>query len=186
MREEAQCTAKSSRTGERCRKARMLGTSVCGSHGGRAPAVRAAASRRLAIGQVKDLLAEVGNTNPDPLAGLREELASSGAMCRVLRLLVGELDMNQLHHRGRQHALMTMQGEWSDRHARQCELALKLGFAERELGLAEDQGALVARVVTAMLDAPEMALEGWQRERARHLIAASLRALNGGKGPDSY
>jgi len=41
---------------------------------------------------------------------------------------------------------------------------------------------MVARVVTAMLDAPEMALEDWQRERARHLIAAMLRALPGGKG----
>jgi len=134
---------------------------------------------------VKDLLAEAGNTNADPVEGLREELSASSAMCRVLRLLVAELDMDQLHHRGRAHALVVMLGEWSDRHARQCELALKVGFAERELGLAEDQGAVVARVVTAMLDAPEMALEDWQRERARHLIAAMLRALPGGKGWDA-
>jgi hypothetical protein len=29
------------------------------------------------------------------------------------------------------------------------------------------------------------ALEDWQRERARHLIAAMLRALPGGKGSDA-
>jgi len=138
------------------------------------------------MGEVGRLLAEAGNDNPDPLEGLREELAASGAMVAVIRLLVGELDSSELVTNGRPHVLVNMLGEWSDRRARQCELALKVGFAERELGLAEDQGALVARVVTAMLDAPEMALEDWQRERARHLIAASLRALNGGKGPDSY
>ena len=90
--------------------------------------------------------------------------------------------MTLANHRGRPHVLISMLGEWSDRRSRQCELALKVGFAEREVSLAEHQGALVARVVTAMLDAPEMALEDWQRERARHLIAAMLRALPGGKG----
>ena len=180
MKDEQRCSAQSSRTGARCKRFRMLGGTVCATHGGRAPAVKAAAARRIAMGEVGRLLAEAGNDNPDPLEGLREELAASGAMVAGLRLLVGELDVAQLHHRGRPHALISMLGEWSDRRARQCELALKVGFAERELGLAEDQGAVVARVVTAMLDAPEMALEDWQRERARHLVAAMLRSLGSG------
>lgn len=40
------CTAKSSRTGERCRNRPMKGTTVCHTHGGLAPQTRAAAERR--------------------------------------------------------------------------------------------------------------------------------------------
>ena len=104
-------------------------------------------------------------------------------MCRVLRLLVGELDMDQLHGRGR--PLMTMLGEWSDRRARQCEIALKLGFAERELELAEDQGEMAARLVNAVLGSEELGLSEDQMSLARRLIAGLLRALPGGKEPDA-
>ena len=41
------CTARSKRSGRRCRRAPILGGSVCASHGGRAPQVRAAADARL-------------------------------------------------------------------------------------------------------------------------------------------
>jgi hypothetical protein len=134
------------------------------------------------MGEVGRLLAEAGNDNPDPLQGLREELSASGAMVAVLHLLVGELDVAQLHHRGRPHALISLLGEWSDRRARQCELALKVGFAERELGLAEDQGALVAKLVNAVLGSEELGLSEGQLGLARRLLAANLRALPGGKG----
>jgi len=43
----SQCTAKSSRTGQRCRKAAIRGGTVCLTHGGSAPQVREAARRRL-------------------------------------------------------------------------------------------------------------------------------------------
>ena len=44
---EAQCTARSKRTGERCRAASMMGGNVCRVHGGAAPQTRAKAKRRL-------------------------------------------------------------------------------------------------------------------------------------------
>lgn len=42
-----QCTARSKRTGNRCRRPAMLGGNVCRAHGGNAPQTRAKAQRRL-------------------------------------------------------------------------------------------------------------------------------------------
>ena len=53
---EVQCTARSKRTGERCRLPSMLGGNVCRSHGGAAPQTRAKAQRRLA--QAADVLVQ--------------------------------------------------------------------------------------------------------------------------------
>lgn len=41
------CSARSKRSGERCRRAPIVGGTVCTMHGGAAPQVRAAARRRL-------------------------------------------------------------------------------------------------------------------------------------------
>lgn len=46
------CTAKSSRTGQQCKKAAVLGTHVCRSHGAAAPQVKAAALRRLELAHI--------------------------------------------------------------------------------------------------------------------------------------
>ena len=44
---EAQCTAKSKRSGVRCRMSAIRGSTVCIKHGGALPTVKAAAQRRL-------------------------------------------------------------------------------------------------------------------------------------------
>lgn len=48
MDDSRRCQAHSSRTGERCKKAAVLGTTVCATHGASAGQVKAAARRRLA------------------------------------------------------------------------------------------------------------------------------------------
>lgn len=44
---QSQCTARSKRTGQRCKRASMLGGNVCRAHGGAAPQTKAKAQRRL-------------------------------------------------------------------------------------------------------------------------------------------
>jgi hypothetical protein len=53
---DTQCTARSKRTGKRCRLASMLGGNVCRAHGGAAPQTRAKAKRRLE--QAADVLVQ--------------------------------------------------------------------------------------------------------------------------------
>lgn len=53
-----QCSAKSSRTGQPCKRMAILGGTVCPTHGGQAPQVKAAAAQR-----VKDMLEEAIDPN---------------------------------------------------------------------------------------------------------------------------
>lgn len=52
----SQCTARSKRTGDRCKRPAMLGGNVCRAHGGAAPQTRAKALRRLE--QASDVLVQ--------------------------------------------------------------------------------------------------------------------------------
>lgn len=52
----SQCTARSKRTGKRCRRPSSIGANVCRHHGGEAPQVKAAARRRL--DQAADVLVQ--------------------------------------------------------------------------------------------------------------------------------
>jgi hypothetical protein len=60
--DERRCTARSSQTGEPCKRFAIVGGTVCSSHGGSAPAVKDAARRRLlelvdpALVRLRDLL----------------------------------------------------------------------------------------------------------------------------------
>ena len=62
--EDRRCTAKSKRSGERCKRSAILGGTVCTSHGGRTPVVKAAAERRLAMRKASEQFAALGR-DPD-------------------------------------------------------------------------------------------------------------------------
>lgn len=71
---DRQCIARSSRTGERCRKYAIHGPTVCGSHGGRAPHVRRSAAKRLALEQATKLCPSEAKPIDDPVAALMDRL----------------------------------------------------------------------------------------------------------------
>lgn len=78
------CTARSTRTGEPCKRPAMLGGNVCRSHGGNAPQVKAKAQRRLQ--QAADALVQrllgmaLDGDTPDhvALAAIRDALDRAG------------------------------------------------------------------------------------------------------------
>ena len=67
---DRQCIARSSRTGERCRKYAIHGATVCGSHGGRAPQVSRSAAKRVVLERATKLGLSDGQPIDDPVTAL--------------------------------------------------------------------------------------------------------------------
>lgn len=165
-----QCTAMSKRSRERCKRAAIPGGTTCAIHGGKAPQVRAAARRRL---EAQAALAAVDQfglpVEIDPQDALLEEVhrtAGHIAWCELM-LKVAEPDDVDRWHRidldERQHL------------ARVAKAAIDAGLAERTVRLAEEQGRMVAAVIRAIFDDPELGLTVAQRDIApsiarRHLL----------------
>ena len=79
-----QCTARSKRSGERCKRL-VVGGGVCRMHGGASPAANARRLERIALEQV------AGHVRPEPITGaqaLQDELSRThGEVLRLERLL---------------------------------------------------------------------------------------------------
>jgi hypothetical protein len=58
-----------------------------------------------------------------------------------------------------------------------CAAAIRCGLAEREVRLAEQQGALIAQVIRALIEDPELGLDAGSQEVARRVASRHLRAL---------
>lgn len=91
------CVAKAKGTGAQCRRRPISGGTVCYIHGGRAPQVKAAAARRLALGRLTAELEQAGRIGggtvevepADAMLAMVHECAWNVA---VLRDLVAQLD----------------------------------------------------------------------------------------------
>lgn len=75
-----QCTAKSTRTGQRCQRAPIKGSTVCPTHGGRAPNVKAAAKRRIAEQKLAAEVVRAATTGELPVLVPGTTLLESVAM----------------------------------------------------------------------------------------------------------
>lgn len=170
----------------------MRGAAVCNKHGGSAPQVRQAAAHRHATqrveGEVAELLAECDLPDQHPIDGLLEVVRFSAAMARMFGAMAGELklrpgDGEALYgpdHNGdaRAHVLVQLAGEWSDRHARSCALALKANIDERLIRNAEETSEVMFDVLARAMVKADMPPE--QRDKLFKALGEELRALSSG------
>jgi hypothetical protein len=152
---------------------------VCHRHGGRSGA--AAAERKRALAEagkavtkaVQTLGAPINDQFVDPGLSLLELIRWSATHVEWLRERVATLTEDELvwgrtreddqqatefpgvntTREAKPHAYLVLYGQWADRHASYCALALRAGIQERQVRLAEQQGTVAGHAIKAILDA---------------------------------
>lgn len=187
-----QCTARSKRSGERCKRL-VLGGGVCVMHGGRAPQVAAAREGRLlqmrarAYGEVEERT---------PAEALMAASSTLDASLQSLEAMAAE--------RGGAGPLLLKEiREAAKESARIAKLVQDAGLDERRLQLAERDQTDLSQVLTLALGAfglepsesvvREVVVEAVERVRSGDLTAlaprvpslAQLEAAPGGTGAPS-
>lgn len=147
-------------------------------HGGRIPAVMAAAKHRLIEARVSEALTRMGvPIEKHPLEALLGALSEANGNVEYLRGVVNELAgaSGRLTDEVTQ-VVVRMYGEERDRQARFSQMALSAGVAERRQRVSEVQAELLAKLIRDLLDHPALGLGADQRRRGRLLAAELIRA----------
>lgn len=190
--EKAQCTAKSRRSGERCRKPPMKGGTVCAMHGGKTPVALAAAQRRLE--ERKAVLAVEAFGLPrevDPHTALLEELHRTAGAVQWLGAVVADLKQREVawgqtrRKTGGEDHGTTYEAKpnafyelWLRERKQLLEVSktcIGVGIEERRVRIAEESGRQLASVVRAVLDRLQLSDE--QRALALVVVPEEFRAL---------
>lgn len=171
------CGAKKKKTGESCRALAGQGTSHlgigrCKFHGGSTPnhqkaAVVVEAKRRMVtLGrpievQPHDALLALLHTSAGHVAWINQEIADAN-----LRTFEGQV-LTQLY------------GEERDRMARIAEVCIRAGISERLVEMAEKMGEMIAPVLKAVFEDPELELSAVQRRQLPEVVRRHLATLEG-------
>lgn len=184
---QEKCTGHSSKTGERCKRWPLRGSTVCTSHGAAAPQVREKAALRVqeqqALAQARrsagDLdLGQFG----DPFGALETALAHQHHLALRLLALVEQIPDGQLRYQGRiseqlRGEVVAAQRALADLRA-SAEGAMKLGLAERKVGLQQQSVALLDKALTAALAEAGISFDGIDAARAtfrKHMQAIVIK-----------
>lgn len=173
-----QCTAKA-RSGERCKRPAIPGGTVCRSHGGASPQVKALAAVRAELERWG-----LGDSTDDPgetlLRLLTQSRIRADMLAAELQRKADDLGMTveqitvadsiTLDHRGVEHktgeqirALVAAEGQERDRCARFAQIALAANLGERRARLSEHMAAVLSQLLAAAVDDPEAGLTAPQR-----------------------
>lgn len=181
------CTANSTTTGKRCRKARTPGTTVCASHGSKAPQVREAAARRLATAAVQAdaaalLAAEGVGPVGDPYDALERLATEVMAVKRAAAARVNALGSAIRYTSGQGaeqlRAEVALYERSLDRAVKILETLSKLGLDERRVQVQEKLADQVGDVIEAVL--AELDLTASQKAIVPSALGRHLVALRGG------
>lgn len=169
--EPRRCSAKSKQSGERCKRAPIVGGTVCVMHGGKAPAVQAAAEARVVEAAAVKVLSKVWDPQAKPvtnavaamqkLAGQTEQAAdvlgsrigSGEPACEECGR--GDLAMNSAEAVAWLRVLRE--------HRQLLEAMERLGIAERYLQFEEAQASQIVAAATGAI--AEIGLSPEDRER---------------------
>lgn len=152
-----QCTAKSKQSGVRCKRPAVIGGTVCSIHGGKARQVQAAAQRRRDQ-DAAEREAKALNIQPREIGyqdALLEELYRSAGWVDYLEAKVqaeGDGALTQWGMGGRTaSALWSMLEEERKRYVAVAVACGRAGIAERQIQIAEQQGKLLAQVISQIV-----------------------------------
>lgn len=185
------CTATNAR-GQRCQKRPIVGGTVCATHGGSAPQVKAAAERRLLERQALLAVESFGLPREvDPHEALLEELHRTAGAVSWLGAVVADLERGEITwgrtsvtkggpQAGTTHAagvnVWVQLWQAERKHlldvAKACASA---GIEERRIRLAESSGQVLAGVVRAVLD--RLGLSTEQRELVSVVVPEEFRRI---------
>lgn len=184
MDDSRQCRATSRRSGERCKRAAIRGGTVCAMHGGRAPSVKAAAARRLALADAETLVSQtVDARGPLTLGEVYEELLRTAALTVGWRdvLEVRLTAVQEWRYKASGPGTEQLRSEVAlferalDRAAKVLELVARLDIDARASHLSQRQGAQVADALRRAMDRARLPVE--QRADVERFLAEELRRV---------
>ena len=197
------CTAKAKSTGVQCARYAIEGASTCRVHGSGSRKAKAAAARRVeeakAAREAEKAVTTLGlSRDVSPSEALLEEVRWTAGHVDWLRDRVREVERDELvwgktkvkdgfgpmgpsaeTTEGATPSVWYALSEKERKHlVTVCTAALRAGVEERQVRLAEAQGAQVAEVIRAILDDLSLTLE--QQQKVGTVVPARLRLLAGG------
>jgi hypothetical protein len=199
MDDSRRCTARSKQSGERCKRASVVGASVCSMHGGKAPRVRYAAQQRVAAVAAERAVVTYGLPRTvDPHVALLEEIARTAGHVDWLGSVVAGLEADKVVFGITEHRVgkgpegpinvVTRSAAiavWVELYQKErahlvavCKAAISAGVEERQVALAEKQGAMVVAVLRAVFADAELALTAEQARLAPVVAARHLTAID--------
>lgn len=191
--DRAKCTGhKSDGSGEPCGNWPMHGQTVCHAHGGRARQNRKAAADRMAEQEVRDLAVTYGlPVETTPEQAILDEVQRTAGHVQWLEQQVRSMTKGELvwgmtkSKEGGDDAgtteeavppvLLRLYQEERKHLVTVCAAAMRAGIEERRVKLAEQQGALVAQVIRAVL--ADLDLTSEQQARVPEVVPQHLRLL---------
>lgn len=191
-----------SRDGAQCGAVALRGQDVCHYHGGASPQAKAKAQERLTEEKARQLVATYGRkVETTATEALLDEVQWTAGHVAWLRDRVQEIEsVATVEGTDSEHPLVwgktkEKQGgeDWGqtaeavpnvwlrlyqqerDHLVKVCSAAIKAGIEERRIQLAEQQGALVAQAIRAILG--DLQLTPEQQARVPEVVPRHLRAL---------
>lgn len=177
------CTAHN-KSGKPCMGRPINGGTVCFKHGGGAPQVKAMAAERVAVATIHAELAKIGQAPAvNPYVAMLRQVATSAYLVAVLEEQVQQMSLEGeraiVSAKGRADGLFRLWTEERERLMRMSAICAQARIAEREVHLAEQQGAMIAEVIRKVLGDPSLGLNLEKQKLGRQLAGTHLLALNG-------